>query len=156
MTWPGREGDSRPDARFRADQPDPEERPEATASAARCEPAFSPLRAFVLIPKLSSFLFELRRRKVLRVAVWYAIAAVGSIEGLRLLVEALSLPLFAWRVPAVMILLAFPLALVMGQVLEVSPEEPLTLAQRREDKHGWALAGLGLLVALVACLLLFF
>jgi hypothetical protein len=109
-----------------------------------------------LASRLSSFLRELRRRKVLRVALGYAAVAVGVIEGLRRLVLAFSLPMMVWRVPAVMILLAFPLVLVMGQVLEVSPEEPLTLAPEKQDKNGWALAGIGLLLALLACLLLFF
>jgi len=43
--------------------------------------------------KLSLFLAELKRRKVTRVAVVYAVVGIGVIEGAQLLFEALALPL---------------------------------------------------------------
>ena len=99
---------------------------------------------------LSEFLVELKRRKVLRVAVVYAVVGVGAIEGLRLLLEALGLPMVIWYVLASCILLGFPAALVLGQVLEVTPEEPLDPNSSRLGPTGGALAALGVLLAAVA------
>ena len=100
--------------------------------------------------KLSEFLIELRRRRVLRVAVIYTVVGVGAIEGLRLLFEAIGLPMFIWYFLAVCILLGFPAALVLGQVLEVTPEEPLEPTSSRFGGTNRTLVVVGLLSAAVA------
>jgi hypothetical protein len=100
--------------------------------------------------KLSEFLIELRRRRVLRVAVIYTVVGVGAIEGLRLLFEAIGLPMIIWYVLAVCILLGFPAALVLGQVLEVTPEEPLHSPSSRMGGTSRTIAVVGLLSAAVA------
>jgi len=100
--------------------------------------------------KFSLFVLELKRRRVLPIAVVYAVVGVGAIEVVRLIFEALGLPLIIWTIMATIILLGFPLALVMGQVLEVTSEEPLAHAPAKWTSNRWVLPGVGLVVALVA------
>ncbi len=73
--------------------------------------------------KLSSFLVELKRRKVYHVAVVYVIVGAGIIG----LCEA-ALPSNLWgqiQIPVgVIILVGFPIALVLAWAYEVKPEEP--------------------------------
>jgi tetratricopeptide (TPR) repeat protein/TolB-like protein len=109
--------------------------------------------------KFSLFLAELKRRKVTRVAVVYALVGIGVIEGAQLLFEALALPLMAWRVLAIVILLGFPVALVLAWAVEVTPEgiqrtpdlTPEQLASQTPERwspSSWVLAGAGLVVVL--------
>jgi hypothetical protein len=71
--------------------------------------------------KLSSFLVELKRRKVYRVATVYVVVGAGIIG----LADA-ALP--SWeqlQVPVVvLILIGFPIALILAWAYEVRPEEP--------------------------------
>lgn len=71
--------------------------------------------------RFSSFLTELKRRKVTRVAVAYAIVGIGVAEAADLFL--LRLPVPAWTVDLVVILivLGFPIALVLAWALEVTP-----------------------------------
>ena len=117
--------------------------------------------------KLPLFLAELKRRKVTRVAVVYAVVGIGVIEGAQLLFEALALPLVAWRVLAILIFLGFPVALVLAWAVEVTPEgiqrtpdlTPEQLSAQTPGKStsiSWVLAGVGLAVALAAGYFTFF
>lgn len=72
--------------------------------------------------KLRPFLSELRRRKVTRVAVAYAIVGIGVAEAGQLLFEALELPMTGWQILVVLILLGFPIALLLAWALELTPE----------------------------------
>jgi TolB-like protein/Flp pilus assembly protein TadD len=73
--------------------------------------------------KLSSFLAELKRRKVYRVATVYVVVGAGIIG----LCEA-ALPSDVWegiQIPVgLVILIGFPIALVLAWAYEVKPEEP--------------------------------
>jgi TolB-like protein/Tfp pilus assembly protein PilF len=71
--------------------------------------------------KLSQFLAELKRRKVTRVAVVYALVGIGVVEGAQLIFEALELPHLVWQVLTILILLGFPVALVLAWAVDLTP-----------------------------------
>ena len=74
--------------------------------------------------KLSLFLAELKRRKVTRVAVVYALVGFGVIEGAQLLFQAFEVGNSAWQILVFLIVLGFPIALVLAWAYEIRPEEP--------------------------------
>ena len=71
---------------------------------------------------LTKFYKELRRRKVIRVAVVYAVTAWLLIQIAETVIEPLQLP--PWVLPLVIIFLslAFPVALVLAWAFELTPE----------------------------------
>jgi dienelactone hydrolase len=71
---------------------------------------------------LASFLSELKRRKVTRAAVAYAVAGMGVAEGAQLIFEAASLPLGLWRALVLVVLCGFPVALLAAWFLDVTPD----------------------------------
>ncbi|UCC71943.1 MAG: tetratricopeptide repeat protein [Gemmatimonadota bacterium] len=71
---------------------------------------------------IRSFLAELKRRKVYRVAVVYVIVGFAVIEGGQLIFDALEFPRAAWQFVVVLTLLGFPIALVLAWALELTPE----------------------------------
>lgn len=103
-----------------------------------------------LASKFWLFVKELKRRRVLPFAVVYAVVAVGAIEIARFAFEALRFSLTIWTIFASILLLGFPLVLIIGQVLEVTPEEPLAPGQPRRRSIRWVLPGMGLALALLA------
>lgn len=72
--------------------------------------------------RLTSFLSELKRRKVYRVGVVYAVVAFALLEGVDLVADPLGLPAVVMTVLVVAALFGFPLALVLAWALEVTPE----------------------------------
>jgi tetratricopeptide (TPR) repeat protein len=109
--------------------------------------------------KLSAFFAELRRRKVTRVAVVYALVGIGVIEAAQLLFDAFELPHSAFQLVAFLVVLGFPIAVVLAWALEVTPTgiqrtpslTPEQLASQTPEKWspgGWLLAGVGLVVVL--------
>lgn len=72
---------------------------------------------------LSTFLAELKRRKVYRVAAIYATVGVAISLAVPDLFGVLLLPTWAARLVITLILLGFPLALVLAWAYEVRPEE---------------------------------
>jgi adenylate cyclase len=71
---------------------------------------------------IRSFLTELKRRKVYRVAVVYIIVGFAVIEGGQLIFDALEFPRAAWQLVVVLTILGFPIALVLAWALELTPE----------------------------------
>jgi TolB-like protein/Flp pilus assembly protein TadD len=71
---------------------------------------------------VTSFLGELKRRKVFRAAAAYAVVAFVVIQAAQLLIDALSLP--AWSLPLITVLaiLGFPLALVLSWAFDLTEE----------------------------------
>jgi TolB-like protein len=69
-----------------------------------------------------SFLAELRRRKVFRVAVVYAATAFVVLQAAELLTAGLRLPDWVFPTVTVLLVLGLPLALVLGWALELTPE----------------------------------
>jgi serine/threonine-protein kinase len=72
--------------------------------------------------RIGGFLAELKRRKVVRVAVVYALVGFAVIEGSQLIFDALEFPRAAWQFVVVLTLLGFPIALVLAWALELTPE----------------------------------
>lgn len=110
--------------------------------------------------KLSRFFSELKRRKVTRVAVVYAVVGAGTAEAAQMVFEALELPPVASQVVTLLILFGFPVAIVLAWALEVTPDGirrtapaadadlPDPRGARRGALLGWGVAGLLLGVAL--------
>jgi TolB-like protein len=118
-----------------------------------------------LLSSWRRFLRELKRRKVYRVAVTYAVVAFVVWQSASLLFPALEFP--GWTVHFVIVLtiLGFPIALVVAWAFEVTPEgvrrtadaeaaadKPLSTEERRSQSRLAvpALVGLGLVGAVVA------
>jgi TolB-like protein len=69
-----------------------------------------------------SFLHEVKRRKVVRVAVVYAATAFVVLQAADLILPRLGVPEWAMSLVVVLALLGFPLALALGWALEITPE----------------------------------
>ena len=65
---------------------------------------------------------ELKRRKVIRVAVVYAATAFAVLEAADLLLPRMGVPDWVMNLVVAMIVLGFPIALVLGWALELTPE----------------------------------
>jgi TolB-like protein len=74
--------------------------------------------------KLSSFLAELKRRKVYHVAAVYSAVGVATSIAVPDLFGAFGFPTWAAPLVIVVIIIAFPIALVLAWAYEVRPEEP--------------------------------
>jgi TolB-like protein/Tfp pilus assembly protein PilF len=107
---------------------------------------------------MTSFFEELKRRKVYRVAVGYAIAAGGIIQLASAVFPAWELPTWTLRLIVVLLLIGFPLALVLAWAFDVTPRgiqatPALALnhgpdaAQSHRRRNITLLAGLGVLVS---------
>ena len=72
--------------------------------------------------QVRSFLAELKRRKVYRVAVVYAVVAFVIWGAAEQLVPGLALPDWAFRLIVLLTILGFPIALVLAWALELTPE----------------------------------
>jgi hypothetical protein len=70
---------------------------------------------------MSPFLEELRRRKVFRVAVVYAATGFVLLQATDLILPRLGVPEWGMSLLVVLLLLGFPVALVLGWVLELTP-----------------------------------
>ena len=70
----------------------------------------------------SGLLAELKRRKVVRVAVVYAATAFAVLEAADLLLPRMGVPESGMNLVVALILLGFPIALVLGWALELTPE----------------------------------
>lgn len=96
------------------------------------------------LPRLRRFLDELRRRRVYRVAVTYAVVAFVLIQVADLTFVRLGLP--GWSVTLVIALAAigFPLALVLAWAFEITPEGVRRTGFRADQEaDGEARAGAG-------------
>ncbi len=71
---------------------------------------------------VTGFFDELKRRKVYRVAVAYAIAAGGIVQLASAVFPAWELPNWTLRLTVVALLLGFPIALVLAWAYDVTPE----------------------------------
>ncbi len=74
------------------------------------------------VPRISAFLGELKKRKVIRVAVAYIVVAWAVMQGGELIFEALGLPAWSVTLLVVFALLGFPLALVLAWAYELTPD----------------------------------
>jgi serine/threonine-protein kinase len=74
--------------------------------------------------KLSSFLAELKRRKVYHVGVVYLLMGLAVAQGADWAFDLLELPNVASQLVAILLALGFPVALVLAWAYELKPEEP--------------------------------
>jgi adenylate cyclase len=70
---------------------------------------------------MTPFLAELKRRKVVRVAMVYAAAAFAVLQAADVMLPRLGVPDWAMTLIVVLVVLGFPLALVLGWALELTP-----------------------------------
>jgi TolB-like protein/Flp pilus assembly protein TadD len=71
---------------------------------------------------MGDFLAELKRRKVIRVAVVYAATAFAVLQAADIMLPRLAVPDWAMTLVVVFAVLGFPIALVLGWALEVTPD----------------------------------
>src|SRR6056297_706418 len=69
-----------------------------------------------------SFFAELKRRKVVRVAVVYAATAFAVLQGADIMLPRMGVPEWGLSLVVALIVLGFPIALVLGWALELTPE----------------------------------
>ena len=69
-----------------------------------------------------SFIKELKRRKVIRLAIVYLVAGIVILQGADVLVPALALPEWVLRLVALLLILGFPLSLVMAWHFDWTPD----------------------------------
>lgn len=65
---------------------------------------------------------ELRRRHVVRVAIAYLIAGLAVIEGVDLLLAAIDVPSWTYRMIVVLVLVGFPIALGLAWAFDITDE----------------------------------
>src|SRR5438477_10261542 len=104
---------------------------------------------------MTSFLSQLKQRRVYRVAIGYAIVAWLMVQIAATVLPAFHAPELVLPVLIMLLGVGFPVALVLAWAFEVTPsgiekppEEAGTNAARNM-RHAWVLAGLGLLIAAV-------
>ncbi len=105
-----------------------------------------------------SFFAELRRRNIFRVALLYVTAGWLLLEIASMLVDYAGLPGWVYRFTAAVLLIAFPLALVLSWMYEITPEglrreRDVDRAQSITRQTGARLLRLALLSVLLVFLL---
>jgi TolB-like protein/Tfp pilus assembly protein PilF len=107
---------------------------------------------------MAGFFEEIKRRKVYRVAVAYAVVAGGAIQLASAVFPAWELPSWALRLVIVLLLIGFPISLILAWALEVTPEgirattSPPAAPRRRRNVV--ALVAIGVVVSATAGLFL--
>jgi hypothetical protein len=87
----------------------------------------------------AAFLTELKRRKVYRVAVAYAIVAWLLIQAASILFPTFEAPPWVMKVFVTAVILGFPVALILAWALDLTPQGSgarKTLPGRIEDAQG--------------------
>jgi hypothetical protein len=69
-----------------------------------------------------SLLAELKRRKVIRVAVVYAATAFAVLQAADIMLPQMGVPAWGLSLVVALIVLGFPIAVVLGWALEVTPD----------------------------------
>src|SRR5947199_1196806 len=104
---------------------------------------------------MTSFLSQLKQRRVYRVAIGYAIVAWLMVQIAATVLPAFHAPEFVLPVLIVLLGVGFPVGLVLAWAFEVPPsgiektQEGTGTSAARNMRYAWALAGLGLLIAAV-------
>ena len=103
---------------------------------------------------MAGFFEEIKRRKVYRVAVAYAVVAGGAIQLASAVFPAWDLPPWALRLVIIILLLGFPISLILAWALEVTPEgirtTPAAPASPRRRRNILALVAIGVIVSAAA------
>ena len=103
---------------------------------------------------MTGFFDEIKRRKVYRVAVAYAVVAGGAIQLASAVFPAWELPSWALRLVILVLLIGFPISLILAWALEVTPEgiraTPSAPAAPRRRRNIVALVAIGIIVSAAA------
>ena len=103
---------------------------------------------------MAGFFEEIKRRKVYRVAVAYAVVAGGAIQLASAVFPAWELPNWALRLVILLLLIGFPISLILAWALEVTPEgiraTPSAPAAPRRRRNVIALVAIGIIVSAAA------
>ena len=103
---------------------------------------------------MTSLFAELKRRKVVRVAVVYAATAFAVLEAADMLLPRMGVPEWGMNLVVALTVLGFPIALVLGWALEVTPDGiKRTEAAPAQTEPGTTPALLGKRTLIVAGLL---
>jgi TolB-like protein/Tfp pilus assembly protein PilF len=104
---------------------------------------------------MTSFLSQLKQRRVYRVAIGYAIVAWLMVQIAATVLPAFHAPEFVLPVLIVVLGVGFPVALVLAWAFDVTPagiektSEGTGITAAKNTRYTWALAGVGLLIAAV-------
>src|SRR5437764_5836237 len=104
---------------------------------------------------MTSFLSQLKQRRVYRVAIGYAIAAWLAVQIAATVLPAFHAPEFILPVLIVLLGVGFPVALVLAWAFDITPTgiektpDGTGPVAARNVRYGWALAGIGLLIAVL-------
>jgi TolB-like protein/tetratricopeptide (TPR) repeat protein len=103
---------------------------------------------------MAGFFEEIKRRKVYRVAVAYAVVAAGAIQLASAIFPAWEMPAWALRLVIVLLLTGFPISLILAWALEVTPEgirtTPTPPTTPRRKRNVIALLAVGIIVSFAA------
>jgi TolB-like protein/Tfp pilus assembly protein PilF len=103
---------------------------------------------------MPGFFEEIKRRKVYRVAVAYAVVAGGAIQLASAVFPAWELPGWALRLVIILLLIGFPISLILAWALEVTPEgirtTPSAPSAPRRRRNVVALIAIGVIVSAAA------
>src|SRR4051794_26992313 len=103
---------------------------------------------------MAGFFEEIKRRKVYRVAVAYAVVAGGAIQLASAVFPAWDLPGWALRLVIVLLLIGFPISLILAWAFDVTPKgiraTPDAPAAPRRRRNIVALVALGIIVSAAA------
>lgn len=87
-------------------------------------------------PTNGSFWAELKRRKVTRVAITYAVVAWLLIQVTSIVFPQFDIPVWAGRLVTLLLAIAFPVALIITWAFELTPEGIKTTKTAREQRGG--------------------
>jgi TolB-like protein len=85
---------------------------------------------------LSAFWAELKRRRVMRVAITYVVAAWIAIQVSTTVFPQLGIPEWAAKLVTLLLLIGFPIALIIAWAFELSPDGIKTTKSAREEQGG--------------------
>ncbi|MBK1879684.1 hypothetical protein [Pelagicoccus mobilis] len=86
------------------------------------------------LPDKLTFFAELKKRKVTRVAVTYAVVAWLIIQVAAATFGGFGIPVWAFRFVVIMLVLGFPVALILAWAFELTPDGIKTTKAARESR----------------------
>lgn len=84
---------------------------------------------------LSAFWAELKRRKVMRVAITYAVVAWLIIQIAATTFEGFGIPIWAFRFVMLCVILGFPIAIILAWAFELTPDGIKTTKTAKADRQ---------------------
>jgi TolB-like protein len=93
--------------------------------------------------KFRAFLAELRRRRVFRVAVVYAVASFGILQVADIAFPALKLPEWTITLVVAITLLGFPIAMVLAWAFDITPQGVVRTESLQDEKTPYRRPGKG-------------